>query len=345
MSSTPRTRPSIRRGILALSVTSMLTLASCGGGGGDTSDSEQDKRSTTVAAASEKPTSSTDASTTSAEAVAILPVGGEAPEGYRLGDASCDADGAQSDDTETDDTKRPTWIVYGVPEGWDAQGYSGGGSGGPQDSQELTFDTDGGNSSDGRVKIGVEWDSRMPDGTVLDVNGDPFESFDYDIEYMTEPEKNARITYDEVASVEVGDDSADLFFQDPAQNPEELGTTMQYKARVLAYELPKSSAELDETSQQSFVVTFEFDSEDVDLTQDDVEKILGSFTIPECTWDKVLADAELRLGVDLDGDGHARNAEDAQEEMQEKLDAMRDNLPPEAQKQYDDMREQLESDN
>lgn len=341
MRTTKESRPFVRRGMQALAVVAILGLTSCGGGSDSSSsdtDSDSDKVTTTVADKSGSSTS-TAAATKSAEAVAILPIGGEAPDGYRLGEASCDFA-----DPNAEDAQYTSWIVYAVPEAWVVNGFSGGGSGGPNDSQDLSFDINGGNSSDGKVKIGVEWDSRKPDGTVLDANGDPFESFDYDIEYMTEPSKNTRITYEKVATVDVGDDSADLFFRDPAQNTEELGKSMQYKARVMAYELPRNSSELDQTTPHSFVVTFEFDSDDVDLTQTDIEKILGSFAIPECTWDKVLADAELHLGVDLDGDGHARNAEDAQKEMQDKLDAMRDNMPPEAQKQYDDMREQLEGD-
>lgn len=333
-STTPR--PFTKRGLSALAVAAVLTLASCGGGG-DSASSDDDSGSvaTTVAAESGSPTT-TDGPTEAAEAVAHLPIDGEAQDGFRLGAASCAA--------ETGDDDYASWVVYGVPEGWVANGFSGGGSGGPHDSQELSFDIDGGNSDDGRVTVDVEWDSRSPDGTVLDVNGDPFESFDYEITIHGDETETHPISYEKVATVEVGEGEADLYYRDPTQNTEQLDTTAQYKARVTAYELPKNAPALDELTPYSFVVTVEFDTDDAALEQDMIESILGSFTFPQCTWDKILADAELRLGVDLDGDGHARNAEDAQAELQESLDELKDQLPPEARERMEEMERQLEGD-
>lgn len=334
MSST-RPRPFTKRGLSALAVAAVLTLASCGGGGdGDTADGDAGSVATTVAGESGSSTTATDGPTESAEAVAHLPIGGEAQDGHRLGAASCAA--------ETDDDEYASWVVYSVPENWVANGFSGGGSGGPNDSQELSFDIDGGNSDDGRVTVDVEWDSRSPDGTILDVNGDPFESFDYEITIHGDETESHQIVYEKVATVEVGEGEADLYFRDPAQNTEQLDTTAQYKARVTAYELPKHAPALDELTPYSFVVTIEFDTDDAALEQDVIEAVLGSFTFPQCTWDRILADAELRLGVDLDGDGHARNAQDAQAELQESLAELEDQLPPEARERMEEMRRQLE---
>lgn len=334
--------PRARNRILVVLTAAMLTLASCGGGGGSDDSSDARTAETTVTEATDVEDGDGDGEDApagvveTAEAVSILPIGGEAPQGYRLGEASC----AAEDDPDSETTERNTWIVYGVPEGWDPQGFTGGGSGGPHDSEEITFDTDGGNSSDGRVSVDVEWDSRSPDGTVLDANGDPFESFDYD--YSVGSDEH-RVTYDRVATVQIGDGEADLFHLDPTQNTDMLGTDVEYKARVEAYEVPRNG-ELDQTTRYSFVVTVGFDGDDVELSQADVEEILGSFAMPQCTWDRILADAELMLGVDLDGDGHVRNADDAQAELQETLEGVRDGLPPEAQEQYDDMMEKMNQD-
>lgn len=328
----------VRRGIQAMTVAALLTFTACGGGD-DSSTKDADKRSSESSTTAERGPSTTAAgSTAAAEAVLALPLDAEAPEGYRAAAEHCRAEAGTTDE---DGTYR-TWIGYAVPEAWKNAGFSGGGSGGPHDSQALKFDVDGGNSLHGMVEVGVDWDSRSPDGTLLDANGDPFSSFDYEITTMGDEKTTTQVTYDEVGSVDIGERSAELFYRDPAQSPDDLGTTAQYKARVIAYELPRNQRELDELTPSSFVVTVEFDAEDTPLESDVVEKILASFTMPQCTWDKILGDAELQLGVDLDGDGKARDAGDAQDELQENLDAMRDRMPPEARERYDEMRSRME---
>lgn len=331
-----------KRGLQAVAVAALLSFSACGGGSDSaTSESESDGDKSTVTTGNKAGSDTTEAGPTeSVEPVLYLPLDAEAPSGFRAAAESCRADPSEPD---PDGTYR-TWIGYGVPEGWKNAGFSAGGSGGPHDNQALKFDVDDGNSLHGMVSVDVEWDDRHPDGTILDSNGDPWETFDYEVTYHGDTERTVEYTYDEVGTVDVGDGAADLYFFDPSQAPDDLGTTAHYKARVDAYELPQSQATLDESTPFSFVVTIEYDTEDESVTKDQVEQILGSLMMPQCTWDHILGDAELRLGVDLDGDGHARNADDAQEEMQENLDAMRDNLPPEAQKQYDEMREQLEED-
>jgi hypothetical protein len=336
--SLPRQRIA-KRGIQAMTVAALLTFTACGGGGDDSSAKEANKRKTTTTAATDRGAPTTAAgSTAAAEPVLVLPLDAEAPEGFRAAAEYCRADPGTTDEEGT----HRTWIGYAVPEAWKNAGFSGGGSGGPHDSQALKFDVDGGNSLHGMVEVGVDWDSRSPDGTVLDANGDPFTSFDYEITTMGDETTTTQVTYDEVGTVDIGEGSADLFYRDPAQSPDDLGTTAQYKARVAAYELPRNQGEPGELTPSSFVVTVEFDAEDTPLESDVIEKILGSFTMPQCTWDKVLADAELQLGVDLDGDGKTRDAEDAQAELQENLDAMRDRMPPEARERYDEMRSRME---
>lgn len=333
------THRTARRGIQAMAVAALLTFTACGGGGDDSSRTESDKRSTTIAAAAERGSSTTAAgSTATAEPVLALPLDAEAPDGFRPASEHCRAEAGTTDEEGT----YRTWIGHAVPEAWKSAGFSGGGSGGTHDSQALKFDVDGGNSLHGMVEIGVDWDSRSPDGTVLDSNGDPFESFDYEITTMGDETTTTQVTYDEVGTVDIGEGSAELFYRDPAQSPDDLGTTAQYKARVTAYELPRDRSNLGKLTPDSFVVTVEFDAEDTPLESDVIEQILGSFTMPQCTWDQVLADAELQLGVDLDGDGKARDADDARAELKEKLDAMRDRMSPEERERYDDMRSQIE---
>ncbi|MGB6058318.1 MAG: hypothetical protein WBF71_08620, partial [Microthrixaceae bacterium] len=57
------------------------------------------------------------------------------------------------------------------------------------------------------------------------------------------------------------------------------------------------------------------------IDQATVENIVESFVLPECTWDRVLLDYELMLNLDLNEDGHTRNAEDVKKELQEMMDA------------------------
>ncbi len=336
----------LRRGLPAVCLALVLITAGCGGGGDDEAgDAQPTDAPTTVAPVDEGADDDADGEAETAEAVAYLPIGSEPQEGMIQIAPSCDDDADDGDGN--DDTDYRTWIVYDVDEAWKPTAMGSGGSGGPNDSENLTFLIDREDPRSPRVDVDIEWDSMGPDGTVLGDDGEPFESFDYTIEVYGGPgdERSTDISYESVGTFDVGDRETELFYRDPAQSEEDLGTTAQYKARVEAYALPMSPTNPSDLTEFSFVVTVEFDADEVDLAHEDIEAIVSSMTIPECTWNKILADTELITGRDLDGDGEVRDAADAQAELQEQLDEAMEDLPPEARERMEEMREQLQSGN
>ncbi len=241
---------------------------------------------------------------------------GDAPDAYRMVTAKCPAtDGASKADDATNAERYRSSIVFAVPESWESMGLGTGGSGSVLGTHTtLNFDTE----SRERVKIEYDWDTFTVDGGVADYQGKPWKSFDYDI---VKDDKTTTITYDKVGTVSVGDQDVDLFSRDPAQAPDDL-TGEQYKARIKVLEVPRSTTEPDVSWTHSIVVTIEFGPKVPEVTQDILEKIIGSFGLPTCTWDEVLKTEELRLQLDLDGDGKVMTPQEYQKELQEQLDEM-----------------------
>lgn len=235
-----------------------------------------------------------------------------------------------NDDTaEGEEPDFSTWITYAVPESWRAAGRGrGGGSSMVGTDEDLTFGLDDSDGSRGRVKISINGDSRHADGSITENNGEPWETFDYD---SMIGDDSTTITYDSVATVQAGDQEAELFYLDQDQAPNHISRT-EYKLRLEALKLPHLNMENQyELMGDSFVVTFEFDKEDTPLDQEMVETIASSFVLPECTYDLTLLDAELMLGLDLNNDGHIRDADDVQEELAEMLEEAEAELEEELQ--------------
>ncbi|MGB6057837.1 MAG: hypothetical protein WBF71_06195, partial [Microthrixaceae bacterium] len=262
---------SIRRGLPVLALAAALGLAGCGGGGDDASSDTTAKSGSEGSSQTEQNTSSEEDESASGskefpKPVVALPAEIEAPSGYKALPASCSPGGdndpkrtssadAAGDDEQSLELKYATWITYAIPEGWGIGGRSSGGSGGVTGTDvDRTFIVDPENSSKGSVNIAVDWDDRNNDGQITDWNGDEWKSFDYDSKVGDD---EARITFDKVATVEVGDQSADLFYMDPSQAPEHESAT-QYRVRLTAFELPSkiSMSGDNELAPYSFVVTF-----------------------------------------------------------------------------------------
>lgn len=298
-------RPSTVRTVELLAVAAVLALASCGGGGSGSEARDGGDRTTVAAPGDDGATPA--AAPGAAEPNLLLPTDTEAPAGFRTASEHCPA-GPGEPDYYHDDVAR-TWIGYHVPDHWQTKAYFGDASGGPHSSETLHFATDDPSNGDSTVEVDVTWDGRSPDGSVLGFDGEPSESFDYEAEMHGLESNTYQITYEEVATVEVGGTDVALYFRDPTQNTGVLGTIAHYKARVDAYELPDGTSTHDGLTPYSFVVTVEFDTDDTAVEQDVVEQILGSITMPRCTWNEILAAGDVRPGVDPDGDGHARNAD------------------------------------
>ncbi|MGB3411917.1 MAG: hypothetical protein WBA45_12060 [Microthrixaceae bacterium] len=335
---------SIRRGLPVLALAAALGLVGCGGGGDDASSDTTAESGSQSSNSADREGSSEEAGSEPAsedfpKPVAVLPFEVEAPAGFKVLPASCSPGGADdpnrpvssdaaSEDEQSLELKYATWITYAIPDEWGIGGRSSGGSGGVTGTDvDRTFTVDPENSSKGSVKIAVEWDSRNSDGQVTDWNGDEWKTFDYDSKIGDD---EARITFENVATVEVGDQTAELFYMDPAQAPEHESKT-QYKVRLSAFEVPSTRTDSGgyELAPYSFLVTVTFDAEDFPIDQATVENVVESFIMPECTWDRVLTDHELRLNLDLNDDGHIRNAEDVQKEIQEMMDVAEEKLAEE----------------
>ena len=308
-----------RRTIVALLAVGALTLAGCSSGDDSADDQAADEPMTTQAQESDTdPTVDDEAEVVSAEAIALLPIDADAPDGTTMITAECPEtdEAAEAEDAPTADRYRSP-ITFAVPDTWTPMGQGSGGSGSITGTDwDLSFDDE----ADERITVDHDWDPLTADGEIAGPDGEPWESFD---EESSKGAATTEITYDEVATVTVGDQDVDVFFRDPAQDPEEL-TTAVYKARIEVLEVPRSSLEVDETRVHSFVVTIEADAENPALTQDVVETIIGSYTIPECSWDALIDEQELLLQMDLNDDGDVMTAAERQQELQDQLEELQD---------------------
>lgn len=318
----------------------MLGLSACSGSGGgdDSSDNTapQGANEAPPTESGDRPDESPDeqepANADAPEPVALLPLEARTPTGFRQVAANCDPgypsdpnrSGSEEPDVDAGEDRYSTWITYAVPEEWGTGGRGAAGSGGVTGTDEdRSFDLNSENSSAGRVTIDVGWDNTNQNGEIVDWEGEPWTSFDYD---SAIGDDEVTITFDNVGTVTVGDQEADLFYLDPAQAPEHVSHA-EYRSRLNVFELPRNEGMNSFVPHKySVVVTISFDHEQAELEQEMVEQILESFTLPECTWESTLLDHEIILNVDLNGDGHIRSVEDVQAEMQEQLDAIEDEI-------------------
>lgn len=318
---------SIRRGFPVITLAALLGLGACGGGTDDTTSEPeiQPAPDDTDTAGDTSPDSEAASAEDFPDPVAVLPFEIEVPSGFRMLPAECDLDDSDDETADDDDSgdgsDYSTWITYAVPETWTTVGRGSAGSGSVTGSdQDLSFRTGDGGA---RLNIAVEWDNRDLDGNITDFDGEPWESFDYDSRIGDD---ETTITYEQVTTLKVGDQQAELYHLDPTQAPDHVSTT-QYKVRLEAFELPSRASGGDhELAPESFVVTVELDQDDAALDQATIEAVVESFVLPECSWDKVLSDRELMLNLDLNRDGHIRNAEDVREEIEEMQEGLEDQL-------------------
>lgn len=260
-----------------------------------------------------------------ADPVALLPLEARTPSGFRQLPAKCDPGfpqdperrgSGEADDGQDGEVEYSTWITYAVPEEWGTGGHGSAGSGGVTGTDEdRSFDFDPENSAKGRLEVEVNWASVDEEGRILDSAGEVSDGFDYESKIGDD---EVTITYENVATVTVGDQETDLFYMDPTQAPEHVSST-EYRAHLDVMELPWQLGN-SSSRMHSVVVVISFDAEQNPVAQETVEKILGSFTLPACTWERTLLDQEMIAQVDLNGDGHIRTPEEAQAELQEMLD-------------------------
>lgn len=215
-------------------------------------------------------------------------------DGFRPVTARCEAE-----------DERGAWLALAVPEGWELKGSGSAGSGSPLDeSSTLEFET-----ADGSVKVEVQPDRRGAEGELLDSEGAPWESFDYEwSSYGDSGEKSGTVTFEAIGTVDVADQQVELFVADRDQDADFLSAT-EHKARVDIAQLPNFALE-NRLHPVSAVIVVTHDPDAVALDADVVTSIVESLAIPTCTRERVVGQLELTIGEDLDGDGHVTTMED-----------------------------------
>lgn len=225
-----------------------------------------------------------------------LPAAADVPSGFEMLPAACDPPEGEG-----------TWITYAVPEAWENTSRGSGGSGSPlSTSTELGFVR----PDAGDVSVDVEPENRMPDGTILDGSGEEWESFDYEITtYSDDGETTDQIAFESRGTVTVGEQDVEIWVADQAQS--EMLRSTQAKARVEAADLPNPAiGDDDKLAPASFVVTISWDADAGEVDDGTMGSILRTLTMPECTRDRIVAQSEVQLGVDLDDDGEVATVED-----------------------------------
>lgn len=324
-----------RRNVAAVAIVGSLVLAACGGGGDG--DALADSRDRELTAGAEETEETRDASTDepddadsgalqSGEAISHLPFDAEAPTGYRMVANGCEAEAESGDDVDSS-LKYTSPISYAVPTEWDSAGRSSGGSGGLLGSDvDLKFNTEDGD----HVEVGYDVDSHNGDGEITDRNGDPWKTFDYDYSIGDD---TARIEFENVATVAIGDQQVELLYRDPSQAPDHVSGE-EYKVRVSVMEMTDPNR--GRTEELSLVLNVTFDSDAVDVTQETVESIVGSLSMPTCQWEEDLIMQEMNRNIDLNGDGKIKSREEALAEMTEQLDDMQSEVQEELEEELEE---------
>ncbi|MEO6988080.1 MAG: hypothetical protein ABI239_05465 [Aquihabitans sp.] len=304
--------------VRAVGVVGALVLVGCSGGGGDEMSSGSRGAATTVAGQPGSDTDDVDVDDAEqpvvvGEPVSHVPFDGEAPDGYRMITGDCEANAEAAAEAEAaGEYDYQSAIVFAVPEDWDGWGRGSGGSGGVTGTDvDLKYNT----SASGEVAVEYEWDDRGPGGAIYD-GSEPWESFDY--ESIDQDSVTTIIEYEQVGSIDIQDQTVDLFYRDPSQAPD-LVDGEEYKARVSMFDIPNSLS-ADGMDQYSVVFTITFDENTAQVDQDVIEAIIGSVSMPTCVWDEMLLVEEVMRQADLNGDGDVKSMEDWGAQMQKDLE-------------------------
>ena len=313
--------------VLSVAVVGALVLVGCGGGGGKDESSDPLDVGTTVV--DDETSGGTvvevddetdgEQKIVGGDPVSHLPFDGEAPAGYRMVPGECEANAeAFAAAKEAGDHVYASAIAFAVPDGW-AHGSKGSAGSGGVTGTDVDF---GFRTDVGEVEVAFEWDNRNSDNEILDGNGELWTSFDRESNYNGTIET---IEYEQVASgVSVGDQSVDIFHRDLTEVLDR-SEGEEYKARVLAFDLPYSPfMTANGFDEYSFVVTITLDGDSSGMDQGIIESIIESINLPACVWDDLLLDEEVTRQADLNGDGQVKTMEEWQAEMMAEIEARED---------------------
>jgi hypothetical protein len=272
---------------LAALIALPLLIASCGGGDGGGSGDAGDSQPT-AASGSEAPEidGGTDTLPSVAEVEAPTftltgPV--EPPAGWVLDPPNC---------VDADESGPPYFDHY-VPADWVRRGSGASGSGGVTTNGDHDYELPDGSM----VDLTVETDAYL--GTdPTNSSGGVWESWDYDITtFADDGETTERITYEALDPVEIDGEAFDLYRLDQAQS--EQVSQSEYKVRIVFGEVPTGGVVGQDRRPESATVTFSWDAESGELTEDQVRELLATFRLADCAQEGLVALYETITGADF----------------------------------------------
>lgn len=229
---------------------------------------------------------------------------GTTPDGWTRTISLCQA--------QSKDDRANGGVTFAVPSDWTVQGRSMGGGTSPLgDPFETGFKN--GASVDFTSAIRRPRDDKLKDSGTDQL----WTSFDYDwSSYGDGGEQSGTITFESIGTAQLGEQQAEVFYADPAQNPEVLGTTATYKTHVDVARIP-NPAPGSQTGYRTatFTVTIEYDNSEGALDPAVVTTIVSSVGLPECARHIVVVSREVMLNADLNGDGVVATVDDMRAAM------------------------------
>lgn len=291
----PREHQSVRRagGWCVAAIVCAATLVACGSDDSDDRpqlgdlESLQQSIEAEVDAAREAEVPDTEA--TGAEDAGVKPIElllpdtSAAPAGFHTVPAICD--------TEADGSNFRAWYTFAVPAEWTPTGRIGGSTSPHNEGTSLDFSPNG-------VRVALEGDTVLDDGSIGDRQGEAWTSFDYD---YTVGDETTTVRYEELGTVAIGEQEVAIMTAPHAQAPDILNAT-EYKARIHAANLYGTFTD-GSAYPVSFVVTITASSDEKELPTEVVEGIVASIAMPECASRHTIVEREASLNIDVDGDG------------------------------------------
>jgi len=229
----------------------------------------------------------------------LLPETSDTPSGFHQIPARCD--------TSSDANEYRGWYGFAVPEGWEANGRTGGSTSPLDDGTTVSF-----GSGSIRSSVEAQSDSIDGDGSIGDGQGGKWATFDYDYKIG---DSSVTVRYDEVGTVSIAGQDIAIMAAPYQQAPDRLKVT-EYKARIEAAHVYGRFYD-GTVYPASFVVTIKPTTDDKELSEEIVRGIVGSFTMPECAKKLVIVTEEATTQKDADGDGQVATPDDYRELLTE----------------------------
>jgi hypothetical protein len=190
------------------------------------------------------------------------------------------------------------YFAYSVPGDWIARGGGYGGGGGITGTTSQRFETPEG----GSVEITIE-DELYLAGEVVDANGDPWTTWDFDItQYGNDGEQSHRATFSPLDPVDIDGTSVAVWYLDQTQS--DLVSQSEVRARVVFADVPSGPLGTAESlygqggrHPYSAAVTVRWDSTQASPLAD-LPVVLSTFRTTPCVQQSFFEYFDLVLGTD-----------------------------------------------